>query len=159
MGSSILRSIEEGRLALPERPPANWPRRIGTGALMVLLIAVVWWALSSSSAQRLPGQQLSGLDPRAAQDIVRLVRQIADRGRMVFLVSHDLSPLVLAQVDHLLVLVPGGRVAWFGPPTDACRYFGVETPDAIFDVIGGRPPEAWATGWRESRAFRRYVPR
>lgn len=68
--AATLRSIEEGRLALPERPPANWPRRIGTGALMVLLTAVVWWALSSSSAQRLPGQQLSGLDPRDERQVV-----------------------------------------------------------------------------------------
>jgi len=78
----------------------------------------------------------SGLDPRAAQDIVRLVRQLADNGRTIFLVTHDLSPQVMAQVDHLMVLVPGGRLAWFGPPAAACRYFGVETPDAIFDRLG-----------------------
>lgn len=68
--AATLRSIEDGRSALPERPPANWPRRIGTGAIMVLLIAVVWWALSASSAQRLPGQQLSGLDPRDERQLV-----------------------------------------------------------------------------------------
>jgi tetratricopeptide (TPR) repeat protein len=62
--ATILRSIDDGRSALPSRPPANWPRRIGTGALVAVLIALVWWALSASSAQRLPGQQLSGLDPR-----------------------------------------------------------------------------------------------
>jgi tetratricopeptide (TPR) repeat protein len=62
--ATILRSIEDGRSALPARPPANWPRRIGAGALVAVLIALVWWALSASSAQRLPGQQLSGVDPR-----------------------------------------------------------------------------------------------
>ncbi len=68
--AATLRSIEEGRAALPERPPANWPRRIGTAAVMVLLIAAVWWALSSSSAQRLPGQEISGLDPRDERQVV-----------------------------------------------------------------------------------------
>ena len=37
---------------------------------MVLLIGVVWWALSASSAQRLPGQELSGLDPRDQRQVV-----------------------------------------------------------------------------------------
>lgn len=99
----------------------------------------------------------SGLDPRAAQDIVRLVRQLADHGRTVFLVTHDLSPQVIAQVDHLMVLVPGGRLAWFGPPDEACRYFGVGTPDAIFDRLGDRPPVEWGRAFRASPAARRFV--
>lgn len=62
--AATLRAIEAGRAALPERVPVNWPRRIGTAGFVVLVTAVVWWALSASSAQRLPGQQISGLDPR-----------------------------------------------------------------------------------------------
>lgn len=99
----------------------------------------------------------SGLDPRASQDIVRQVRQIADRGRIVFLVTHDLTPEVMAQVDHLLVLAPGGRLAFFGPPDEAVRYFGVRTPDAIFNRFGDHPPETWAALFRESDLFRKYV--
>lgn len=68
--AATLRAIDDGRAALPERPPVNWPRRIGTGALLVLLIGVVWWALSASSAQRLPGQEISGLDPRDERQVV-----------------------------------------------------------------------------------------
>jgi len=68
--AATLRSIEDGRAALPTRPPPNWPRRIGTGALLVLLVGVVWWALSASSAQRLPGQEISGLDPRDQRQVV-----------------------------------------------------------------------------------------
>lgn len=60
--AATLRAIDEGRAALPPRLPVNWPRRIGTGAFVVLLIGVVWWALSASSAQRLPGQEITG-DP------------------------------------------------------------------------------------------------
>jgi ABC-type multidrug transport system ATPase subunit len=99
----------------------------------------------------------SGLDPRASQDIVRLVRQLADRGRIVFIVTHDLTPQVIAQVDHLLVLAPGGRLAFFGPPADACRYFGVETPDAIFNRFTDRPPAEWGAVYRESPASRKFV--
>ncbi|NNE11055.1 MAG: hypothetical protein HKN41_02295 [Ilumatobacter sp.] len=68
--AATLRAIEAGRAALPERRAANWPRRIGTGAFVVLVIAVVWWALSASSAQRLPGQQASGFDPRDREQLL-----------------------------------------------------------------------------------------
>jgi len=68
--AATLRSIEEGQAALPGRLPPNWPRRIGTAAVLVLLAAIVWWALSASSAQRLPGQEISGLDPRDQRQVV-----------------------------------------------------------------------------------------
>jgi len=99
----------------------------------------------------------SGLDPRSAQDIARLVRRLADDGRIVFLVTHDLTPGIMAQCDHLLVLAPGGRVAWFGPPSDACRFFGVASPDLIFSVISDQSPEEWKTAYRESQDHRKYV--
>ncbi len=99
----------------------------------------------------------SGLDPRAAQDIVRLVRQLADRGRIVFVVTHDLTPQVMAQVDHLLVLAPGGHLAWFGPPSEACAWFGVPTPDALFDRLSDEQPEEWGRCWRASAEARKYV--
>lgn len=99
----------------------------------------------------------SGLDPRASQDIVRLVRQLADRGRIVFIVTHDLTPQVMAQVDHLLVLAAGGRLAYFGPPAEACRYFNVPTPDAIFGRFGEKEPGAWRDDWQASDDARRYV--
>ena len=47
----------------------------------------------------------SGLDPRASQDIVRLVRGLADTGRIIFLFTHDLTDGIINQVDNLLVLV------------------------------------------------------
>lgn len=67
--ASTLRAIDEGRSALPPRPPVNWPRRIGSGAFVLLLIGVVWWALSASSAQRLPGQEITG-DPVNERQLV-----------------------------------------------------------------------------------------
>lgn len=99
----------------------------------------------------------SGLDPRASQDIVRLVRQLADRGRIVFVVTHDLSPQVVAQVDHLLVLAPGGRLAFFGPPQLACEYFSVATPDAIFNRFSDRQPAEWGEAWKKSDEARTFV--
>jgi ABC-type multidrug transport system ATPase subunit len=99
----------------------------------------------------------SGLDPQTAQDIVGLIRQLADGGRIVFLVTHDVGPSILSMVDHLMVLAPGGRLAWFGPPGEGARYFGVPSPDEIFGVLPSESPEAWGERFRSSPAFRKYV--
>ena len=42
----------------------------------------------------------SGLDPQTAQGIVSLIRQLADGGRIVFLVTHDVTPSILSMVDR-----------------------------------------------------------
>jgi ABC-type multidrug transport system ATPase subunit len=99
----------------------------------------------------------SGLDPQTAQDIVGLVRQLADDGRIVFLVTHDVTPSILAMVDHLMVLAPGGRLAWFGPPQDACDWFKVESPDAVFARLPDSPPETWGHQFKEGHAFKKFV--
>lgn len=99
----------------------------------------------------------SGLDPNTAQEIVGLVRQLADDGRIVFLVTHDVSPSILAKVDHLLVLARGGRVAWFGPPDEATAWFGVRSADQIFARLGEVDAAEWGRRFREDAAFRKFV--
>lgn len=99
----------------------------------------------------------SGLDPQTAQDIVGQVRQLADDGRIVFIVTHDVTPAIMALVDHLMVLAPGGRLAWFGPPDEAREYFGVRSTDEIFSRMADLTPDAWKQRYRESRAYRKYV--
>nr|MBA2320838.1 ATP-binding cassette domain-containing protein [Deltaproteobacteria bacterium] len=99
----------------------------------------------------------SGLDPNTAQEIVGLVRRLADDGRIVFLVTHDVSPSILAKVDHLLVLARGGRVAWFGPPDEAMAWFGVTTADGIFGRLSQDSPEAWSQKYRDGASFRKFV--
>lgn len=62
--AATLRAIESGRAALPPRRPVDWRRRFIVAVVVVGSIVLVWWALTVSSAQRLPGQQITGLDPR-----------------------------------------------------------------------------------------------
>ncbi len=100
----------------------------------------------------------SGLDPRGAADVARVARQLADDGRLVFLVTHDLAPGVLAQVDQLLVLAPGGRQVWFGPPAEAIRHFGASEVTDLFDRLGERSPETWGALWKASAQAERFGP-
>ena len=99
----------------------------------------------------------SGLDPQTAQDIVSLIRQLADQGRIVFLVTHDVTPTILSMVDHLMVLAPGGRLAWFGPPDDACQWFGVRSADEIFARLPDATPTEWGNRYKQDPAFRKFV--
>lgn len=68
--AAVLRQIESGRAALPTKPPVSWRRRVIGAVAVVATIGIVWWALSASSAQRLPGQQISGLDPREQSQVL-----------------------------------------------------------------------------------------
>ncbi len=113
--------------------------------------------ISESARVLFLDEPTSGLDPRSAGDIARTARRLADSGRIVVLVTHDLSASVLAQVDHLLVMVEGGRVAWFGPPADACRMFDVAIPVELFDRLGQQSPATWARTYAASPAARRWV--
>ena len=99
----------------------------------------------------------SGLDPQTSQDIFQLVRQLADAGRIVFIVTHDLSPSLLSTVDKLLVLAPGGRTAWFGPPTAATSWFQVPSADELFRRLPERTPTEWKDHFRQSDPWRKYV--
>jgi hypothetical protein len=56
-----------------------------------------------------------------------------------------------------MVLAPGGRLAWFGPPDDACTYFGVRSADEIFARMTDETPVGWREHFRQSAAYRKFV--
>jgi len=65
--AATLRAIDDERSNLPERPTPNWKRRGLMAGGMIAAVLAIWWALAAWSAERTPGQQLSGLDPRSQQ--------------------------------------------------------------------------------------------
>lgn len=69
--ASTIRAIDEGRSQPADTRSRNWGRRISVAAGSIALIAVVWWALSASSAQRLAGQTITGADPRSEIEVLR----------------------------------------------------------------------------------------
>ena len=65
----------------------------------------------------------SGLDPGLDKSVMHTLRGLADDGRTVVVVTHNVANLDVC--DRLLLLAPGGTVAYFGPPREALQYFGV----------------------------------
>ena len=76
----------------------------------------------------------AGLDPSLVLQIMRLLRRLADQGKRVFVVTHDLEHLSL--VDHVLILRSGGTVAYYGPPADVFQHFGTTSWAETFELLG-----------------------
>jgi ABC-type multidrug transport system ATPase subunit len=104
----------------------------------------------------------SGLSAGEAADVMDVLRSLANCGRTVVLTIHQPSSRLYAQMDHLCVLAPGGRLAFFGPAApDAYEFFGAsrQTPDELMECLDERTPEAWAEKYRASPQHETYVVR
>ncbi|MEU2927380.1 FHA domain-containing protein [Streptomyces sp. NPDC007251] len=97
----------------------------------------------------------SGLDPGMDRSVMHMLRGLADDGRTVIVVTH--SVLSLAVCDRLLVLAPGGKVAYYGPPDDALAFFGFEQWPEAFEAFDRDLERDWAREYRESPFHRHYV--
>ena len=64
----------------------------------------------------------SGLDPGLDKSVMVQMRDLAHDGRTVIVVTHSVANLDTC--DRLLVLVPGGKMAFYGPPDEGLSYFG-----------------------------------
>ncbi|MER8104952.1 ATP-binding cassette domain-containing protein [Kitasatospora sp. NPDC094016] len=97
----------------------------------------------------------SGLDPGMERSVMHMLRGLADDGRTVVVVTH--SVLSLNVCDRLLVLAPGGRTAYYGPPGEALAFFGfAEWPEA-FEAFENEDHRAWQRRFRSSPQYERYV--
>ncbi|WP_018332006.1 FHA domain-containing protein [Actinomycetospora chiangmaiensis] len=97
----------------------------------------------------------SGLDPGLDKSVMRTLRGLADDGRTVVVVTHSVANLDLC--DRLLLLAPGGQVAYFGPPDEALAYFGRTDFADVFLLLQER--DDWGERFRRSPAYSRYVGR
>ncbi|SEM24452.1 FHA domain-containing protein [Streptacidiphilus jiangxiensis] len=97
----------------------------------------------------------SGLDPGMDRSVMHMLRRLADDGRTVVVVTH--SVLSLDVCDRLLLLAPGGRIAFYGPPAEALPFFGFpDWPDA-FEAFEDDRTRDWAGEYRGSEPHRRYI--
>lgn len=77
----------------------------------------------------------TGLDPGLSRRLMMTLRSIADRGRGVCLITHETRSLELC--DRLVVLAPGGSVAFDGTPARALAHFEVADHGEIYDLLAG----------------------
>jgi ABC-type multidrug transport system ATPase subunit/ABC-type multidrug transport system permease subunit len=110
----------------------------------------------------------SGLDAQSSFNIIRFIRKLANAGWPVLCTIHQPSSILFGYFDHLLLLVRGGRTAYYGEIGEDSRtmidYFESHggpkcSPDAnpaeyILEVVGagtaGRATKDWAEVWANS---------
>jgi ABC-type multidrug transport system ATPase subunit/pSer/pThr/pTyr-binding forkhead associated (FHA) protein/ABC-type multidrug transport system permease subunit len=97
----------------------------------------------------------SGLDPGMDRSVMHMLRGLADDGRTVVVVTH--SVLSLDVCDRLLVLAPGGRIAYYGPPSEALDFFGCAQWPEAFEAFENDRERDWAGRFRASAYHERYV--
>ena len=97
----------------------------------------------------------SGLDPGLDKSVMEQMAKLAHDGRTIIVVTHSVANLNLC--DRLLVLVPGGKIAYFGPPADGLKHFGKSDWAEVFQAFETQPGRDWAAEFRNSPYFQRYV--
>ncbi len=102
----------------------------------------------------------SGLDPGLDYRMMHLLRNLADKGQTVVLVTHATSNLRLC--DYVCFLAPGGRLVHFGPPGEALTYFGTDNFAQIYSLLESSEehpdaPEKAEAHFKASPTYQKYI--
>lgn len=99
----------------------------------------------------------SGLDPGLELEFIDLMRQIANDGRTIVMITHATSSI--RACDRILFLARGGRVAYYGPPEEALSYFGVTDYAEVYRTVSSnnKKPEQWEEAFRNSDLYQKYI--
>ncbi|MCD6555930.1 MAG: ATP-binding cassette domain-containing protein, partial [Bacteroidales bacterium] len=94
----------------------------------------------------------SGLSSRDSENVMELLSELTQKGKLIFVVIHQPSSDIYKMFDRMLILDQGGYLVWYGNPVDAVVHFktldnqvnadvgecgvcGNVTPELIFDII------------------------
>ena len=96
----------------------------------------------------------SGLDPATARSLVGTLRAVADRGAGIAFTTHALADVDVC--DRLVVLAPGGRLVYDGPPAHAAVRLGL---DRLSDLYRRLPNAGASARTRSETATSAVRPR
>ena len=97
----------------------------------------------------------SGLDPGLDKSVMEMMRELAHDGRTIVVVTHSVANLDTC--DRLLVLVPGGRVAFYGPPSEGLTFFAKQSWAEVFQAFDNEPGRDWASEFQRSPMYAQFV--
>lgn len=95
----------------------------------------------------------TGLDAGLERRVVRQLRTLADEGRTVVVVTHSVQ--TLEEYDKVAVMARGGVLAYYGPPNEAVRHFGVSDFAGIYDRLN---QAATGISWGNASSMLASVP-
>ncbi|TDJ55888.1 MAG: hypothetical protein E2O46_01915 [Ignavibacteria bacterium] len=97
------------------------------------------------------------MDPKTDLDVMYLLKNIAAKGKIVILTTHNITKENFEILSHLIVLTKGGKLAYFGKAEKASDYFEVEKPYEIFEKLESKEPDYWKEKFRQSQEYMQYV--
>src|SRR6056297_47370 len=97
----------------------------------------------------------SGLSSRDSENVMDLLRELALKGKLIFVVIHQPSSDIYKMFDKMLILDTGGYQIYYGNPVEAITYFkkldnqinsdvgecptcGNVNPELIFNIIDAK---------------------
>ena len=96
----------------------------------------------------------SGLDPGLDEQMMALLRGLANEGRTILLTTHATRNI---EVCDRLIIVAGGLVVFAGSPAEALEHFHVNDVVEIYAILAARKPEQLAAEFKSSEAYGRNV--
>ncbi|KAJ3190607.1 hypothetical protein HK101_008560 [Irineochytrium annulatum] len=115
----------------------------------------------------------SGLDATAALEVADILQNIAHLGLTIVSVIHQPRIEIFKKFDDVLMIAPGGKVAYLGPIAQSQRYFEslgfdfdpyANMSDVLMDILSGKAqnnryafgPQQLVAAW-ENRKVRDYL--
>jgi len=99
----------------------------------------------------------SGLDPVTDYEVMNLLKKISQQDKIVIITTHAITKRNFDILTHLIILTQNGKLAYYGPTSEATAYFGVKDPEAIFEVLNKHKKESWNTKYKESKYYQDFV--
>jgi ABC-type multidrug transport system ATPase subunit len=96
----------------------------------------------------------SGLDAGTETRMMKLFRRMADEGRSVVCITHNVDNV---DVCHLILVLCKGKLMYYGPPAEAVRYFRIKRISEVYDKLAQRDAAEWEKEFRTTSLYREYV--
>lgn len=98
----------------------------------------------------------SGLDEQTDSEVMELFREVADGGKTVVCITHNLAN-VEATCHLVVILTEGGLLAFVGTPDEAKAYFKIPRLGDVYRRLAENNPASWQSQFRSSPYYQRYV--
>jgi ABC-type multidrug transport system ATPase subunit len=151
--SYVTRVLTLVGLAEKAEQPIDTPMPLSGGQFKRVSLAI---ELVSNPSVLFLDEVTSGLDAGTDKRMMQLFAELAGDQKTVVCVTHTLE-----NVDncHLVVVLFGGRLAYFGPPDAMADHFQIRRLPEVYDALERAPAEQWAERYATSALHRDYVAR
>ena len=65
----------------------------------------------------------SGLSSRDSENVIDLLKELTQKGKLIFVVIHQPSSDIYKMFDKMMIMDVGGYPVYYGPPVEAVTYF------------------------------------